>query len=70
MTKQKQIKFEEKFNKLNEIVEILDRAEEPLEELIMYYEEGIKLSNELKDFLEKAELKINEITEKNQLNIE
>lgn len=61
MGKIKMDSFEEKLNKLDEIVSLLDEGTEPLEDLLLKYEEGIKLVNDLRDFLNKAELKIVEI---------
>lgn len=55
------IKFEEKIRKIEEIVNILDEGELPLEELIEKYEEAMKLSSECRDFLDKAEQRITEI---------
>jgi exodeoxyribonuclease VII small subunit len=53
--------FEEKLERLEEIVAILDDSETTLEDMLKVYEEGINLTNELRDFLEKAELKIKEL---------
>jgi exodeoxyribonuclease VII small subunit len=60
----KKLSFEEQLSQLEEIVESLDRGEAPLEELISQYEEGMKLSNALTQFLEKTEQKISEIGKK------
>ncbi len=57
----KKISFENKINALEEIVSQLESADIPIEEMIRKYEEGMKLSIELKEFLEKAEQKIIEI---------
>ncbi len=53
--------FEEKLERLEKIVAILDDSETTLEDMLKVYEEGINLTNELRDFLEKAELKIKEL---------
>ncbi len=50
--------FEAQLARLEEIVEILDRGEEPLEKMLDYYEEGMELSKNLRKFLDKAELKV------------
>ena len=57
----KNLSFNKKLQRLEEIVDILDAAEEPLEDLLDIYEEGMKLTNSLRDFLNKAEIKIIEI---------
>lgn len=61
MAKSSKQSFEEKLDKLNNIVNILDEGIEPLEDLLVKFEEGIKLISELRDFLNEAELKIVEI---------
>jgi exodeoxyribonuclease VII small subunit len=65
MGKQKN-SFEEKLEKLDEIVALLDDGAEPLEDLLSKYEEGMKLVNELREFLNKAEMKIVEITKETE----
>lgn len=61
MAKKKTQTFEEQLERLEEIVEMLDTGEEPLEKLIDIYKEGKELSASLKKFLEVAEQKIVEI---------
>lgn len=63
MTKKNE-SFNEKIKRLEEIVDILDEGDRPLEELLEHYEEGMKLTKSLRDFLNKAELKIIEIEKK------
>ncbi len=53
--------FEEQLNRLQEIIDILDNSDTPLEEMMKVYEEGIELTKILKDYLNKAELKVIEI---------
>jgi exodeoxyribonuclease VII small subunit len=53
--------FEIQLKELEAIVEILDRCEAPLEELLNKYEEGMELARCCREFLDKAELKIIEI---------
>jgi exodeoxyribonuclease VII small subunit len=53
--------FEEKLERLEEIVAILDDSDTSLEDMLKVYEEGISLAGELRKFLEKAELKIKEL---------
>ncbi|GAB1370992.1 exodeoxyribonuclease VII small subunit [Candidatus Kapaibacterium sp.] len=63
----KSVDFENKISRIEEIIEILDVGELPLEELIKCYEEGIKLTNETKEFLSKAELKIIDIANNKEI---
>ncbi|AFS53152.1 MULTISPECIES: exodeoxyribonuclease VII small subunit [Leptospirillum] len=50
--------FEEKMDRLEEIVRVLEGQDRPLEESMALFEEGMKLSNECRDILEKTEKKI------------
>lgn len=50
--------FEERFSRLEEIVGYLDRGDGSLEELLAFYEEGMRLSNECETILRNAEQKI------------
>ena len=52
------LNFEEKMGCLEEIVRILEAGDRPLEESMALFEEGVRLSNECKDVLEKTEKKI------------
>ena len=54
----KEISFEEQMKKLQEIVEKLERNDIDLDESIRLYEEGLKLSKQLKEQLEGFEEKI------------
>jgi exodeoxyribonuclease VII small subunit len=56
--------FEEQLSRLEEIVDILDEGNVPLEDMLTVYEEGMKLAQEMREFLEKAEQKIIDITAK------
>lgn len=56
--------FEKQLEELETIVEKLDAGDAPLEELLKDFETGMTLSASLREFLEKAELKIVEITKK------
>jgi len=60
----KSIDFENKINRIEEIMEILDSGELPLEELMKLYEDGMKLTSECKEYLSAAELKIIDISKK------
>ncbi|HPD34436.1 MAG TPA: exodeoxyribonuclease VII small subunit [Bacteroidota bacterium] len=50
--------FEEKLARVEEIVSILNSGTESLEKQIQIYEEGIKLINECREFLQSAEKKV------------
>jgi exodeoxyribonuclease VII small subunit len=50
--------FEESLKRLEKIVEQLERGDLPLEESIKLFEEGTHLSTECKDYLDKAEGKV------------
>jgi exodeoxyribonuclease VII small subunit len=66
MAKKTEKTFEEKLRRLEIIVELLDKGEEPLDELIKLYEEGMQLATNCREFLEKAELKVIEISKSNK----
>lgn len=53
--------FEASLRRLQEISELLENDDVNLEESIKLYEEGIKLSKECFNTLEKAELKVEEL---------
>ncbi|MCL4460932.1 MAG: exodeoxyribonuclease VII small subunit [Nitrospirae bacterium] len=50
--------FEEKMARLEEIVRVLEGQDRPLEESMALFEEGMVLSNDCRDILEKTEKKI------------
>ncbi len=56
-------RFEDKLKRLELIVESLDSGEISIEEMIVLYEEGIKLVKQCRQFLEQAEQKIIEVTQ-------
>ncbi|OGU39335.1 MAG: exodeoxyribonuclease VII small subunit [Ignavibacteria bacterium GWB2_35_12] len=62
--------FEEQLKRLEEIVNILDAGDAPIEELLKQFEEGMELVKELRNYLNKAELKVIEITKKLEKEIE
>ena len=53
--------FEESFKRLQEISELLERDDVSLEDSVKLYEEGIKLSKACHSTLEKAELKVEQL---------
>jgi exodeoxyribonuclease VII small subunit len=56
------MKFEDKIKRIEEISDLLENEEIELNEMIKLYEEGIKLTNEAKQYLENTELKIKKIS--------
>ena len=58
--------FEEKMNRLQEIVSLLDREDTKLDDSIRLYEEGLKLTKELEGQLKSFEEKIESIGKENE----
>ena len=58
--------FEEKMNRLQEIVSLLDREDTKLDDSIRLYEEGLKLTKELEVQLKAFEEKIESIGKENE----
>ena len=52
------LSYEEAFEKLQKIVELLENSEVPLDDSIKYYEQGINLKNHCEKKLKNAEMKI------------
>ncbi len=61
MPDKEQKTFEEKLNRLNEIVSKIEGDPLPLEEMVSLYQEGKKLISELQNALSEAEKKIGEM---------
>lgn len=59
----KEVKFEDQMNRLQEIVEQLEKENIDLDKSIELYEEGLKLSKSIKSQLEKFETKISKLGE-------
>ena len=57
----KPLSFEEGLNRLEAIADMLEKGDLPLDELLKFYEEGIKLSEELTQKLEAAQGKMMEV---------
>ena len=57
--------FEKHMNRLEEIVDTIEKGEVSLDESIKLYEEGLKLSKGLKKQLKSFEDKINELNKEN-----
>lgn len=62
------VDFDIKLKRIEEIVEALDKGTGSLDELIKIYEEGMLLTSECREYLDKAELKIQDITNKYKNN--
>ena len=60
-TRKKTLSFEEGLEKLESIAEQMERGELPLDELLKWYEEGIKLSGELNQKLDAATNRMMEV---------
>ena len=66
MAKKTDKSFEEKMNRLKEIVDSLEEDDTDLDESINLYSEGLKLSKELKAELNTFENRVKEIGESNE----
>lgn len=67
MAKAKEKTFEESLVQLEEIVQRLERGDVPLEEALAAFQEGMTLSKQCQDTLEKAEKTLTKImTENNE----
>ncbi len=64
MSKKQEPEFESKLQEFNEIINNLDSGDYNLEDMIKYYERGMSLATELKEYLSSAEQKIIDITKK------
>ena len=56
--------IEDSLRKLEEITAQLEQSELPLDEAITLFEEGLALASSIKDGLDKARLRIDEVIEK------
>lgn len=63
MAKKNELKFEDQMNRLQDIVNELEKDGSDLDKSIELYQEGLKLSKSLKDELSKFEEKIKELNE-------
>ena len=53
--------LEAQLKRLEEIAMLLDRGELPVDEQLKIYEEGMQLAQACRDYLEKAQLKIEKL---------
>lgn len=68
MNMAKETSFEELFNRLEEIVREMEGEELQLEKSLTLFEEGVKLSETLRQKLSKAEQKITELVGKLEID--
>lgn len=61
--------FEEKLQRIEELIQVINKSDETLENQISAYNEGINLINECREFLTVTEKKIIDITQK-MVNVE
>jgi exodeoxyribonuclease VII small subunit len=50
--------FEEEIQRLEDIVKILDRGDEPISLLLEIYEEGMSLADKYREYLDNAEQRV------------
>ena len=60
--KEQKRSFESLMARLEEIVDLLELGDLPLDKAISLYEEGARISTECNDFLSETELKIKKLT--------
>jgi exodeoxyribonuclease VII small subunit len=61
----KEMKFEDCLQRLEQIVEELEKGDIPLDRALALFEEGVKLSNSCRDQLDSAEGKIEVLLKQN-----
>ncbi len=66
MNKKKENNFESALNRLEEISDLLENEDTPLEDSIKLFEEGIVLKEFCEEKLKSAKLKIDKIVKKNK----
>ena len=66
MNKKKENNFENALNRLEEISDLLENDDTPLEDSIKLFEEGIELKEFCEEKLKSAKLKIDKIVKKNK----
>lgn len=54
--------LESQLKRLEEIATLLDRGELPIDEQLTIYEEGMKLAQSCREYLEQAKLKIEKLS--------
>ncbi|MDC3146659.1 exodeoxyribonuclease VII small subunit [Alphaproteobacteria bacterium] len=66
MNKKKENNFESALNRLEEISDLLENEDTPLEDSIKLFEEGIELKEFCEEKLKSAKIKIDKIVKKNK----
>ena len=66
MNKKKENNFESALKRLEEISDLLENENTPLEDSIKHFEEGIELKEFCEDKLKSAKLKIDKIVKRNK----
>ena len=66
MNKKKENNFESALKRLEEISDLLENEDTPLEDSIKLFEEGIELKEFCEDKLKSAKLKIDKIVKRNK----
>ena len=66
MNNKKENNFENALNRLEEISDLLENEDTPLEDSIKLFEEGIELKEYCEEKLKSAKLKIDKIVKKNK----
>ena len=66
MNKKKENNFESALKRLEQISDLLENEETPLEESIKLFEEGIELKEYCEEKLKSAKIKIDKIVKKNK----
>ena len=66
MNKKKENNFESALKRLDEISDLLENEDTPLEDSIKLFEEGIELKEFCEDKLKSAKLKIDKIVKRNK----
>ena len=64
--RKKNLDFEDKINRLEHLVESLEKGELSLEQAMQAFEEGIKITRECQQALSEAEQRVNKLTENNR----
>jgi exodeoxyribonuclease VII small subunit len=64
------LSYEEAFSELEKIVEVLESGERPLEQSMTLFERGQALSKRCVELLDKAELKVKELTGEELIDFE
>lgn len=60
--------LEERLRRLDEIARLLDIGDKPLDELLAAYEEGIALADACREELERAELRVEELSSRHAVD--